>query len=333
MEKQTDTRQDFTKAEDKNALQAQSTGLAGVAYSGSFLLSSKDAAEYRAYKKQKKVAEIMSALARSEGVVAGGEDVQRICERALRLKQAAVKLTPTRLAQTAEFLSPKVKIDCIIGGNGETLTKVKAYEAKQAIKRMAGELTLVVPPSMLSACRYTELRREIKRMRRVAKKVCLKVYADGKIPQTTLSRLARICSETEVDFLSVPYFLGCEKLRFDLTGKCKLEVSEVETLADYQKMIQAGVGRIVTKHIGEIYSEWMKEADKVAAEAVREIPMPNALPVVSSQGEKKTEGKAEEKAEEKKPPTSVTALIVAEEKKTVEQGKAQKDEGKELKFV
>ena len=38
---------------------------------GRLLLSEKDAAEYYAYKKQKKIAHIMGALARSEGVVDG----------------------------------------------------------------------------------------------------------------------------------------------------------------------------------------------------------------------------------------------------------------------
>ncbi len=316
MENQSAEKMDFTKAEGgktTSSVQQAQTLNAGVLERAelAFLLSSKDAAEYRAYKKQKKVAEIMSAIARSEGVLASGEDAQRVCERAARLKQAALKLTPSWLPQATQFLSAAVKIDCIIGGNGETLTKVKAFEAKQVMKQGAGELTLMIAPSMLSACRYTEIRREIKRVRKVTKKACLKVFADGKTPMATLSRLARICSETEVDFFSVSYAVGCEKLRFELGGGCRLEISEVETLADFQRLIKAGVDRIVTTRIWTMYTEWLKEAEAAAAKAVTEFPMPRALPAPAVATE------TQPTVAQKTPPTAVTALIVAEEKKDV----------------
>ena len=319
MENQSAEKMGFTKAEgaqtpvdnmsEKQAQAPCERDLTNTELSG-FLLSSKDAAEYRAYKKQKKVAEIMSAIARSEGVVASGEDVQRVCERAGRLKQSAMKLAPSWLSQTIEFLPAAVKMDCIIGGNGETLTRVKAFEAKQVMKRGARELTLVLAPSMVSACRYTEIRREIKRLRKVTKKACLKVAADGKMPPTTLSRLARICSETEVDFFSVSHAAGCEKLRFDLGGRCRLEVSEVDTLADFQRLIKAGVDRIVTTKIWTMYTEWLKEAEAAAAQAVTELPLPRALPALVKEG-----GKGETVGLQKAAPTAVTALIVAEGKK------------------
>ena len=89
-------------------------------------LSPQDAEEYRAYKRRKKVEEIMSAIAKSEASLLNGEDPQRVCERAIRLKQAAIKVPPSWLPKAKTYLGgSKVKIDCVIGGNGETLTKVK----------------------------------------------------------------------------------------------------------------------------------------------------------------------------------------------------------------
>ena len=229
-------------------------------------LSQTDAEEYRAYKKRKKLTEISYAFSRSEGTLMGAEDTQKTCERATRLKQAAVKLPLSKLSQAAFYLAgSRVKLDCVVGGAGETLTKVKAYETKIALRRHAKEITLVLTPSLTDACRYGEIRREVKRLRRIAKKAELKVYVGRKLSLTVLGRLARIASEAGARYFSIPYFLGCERLRMDLTGGCQLEVCDVETLADFRKLMDAGVGRIVTEKSWELYSEWLKETSETFA--------------------------------------------------------------------
>lgn len=302
MEKQTEQKREFTQEKAKNESGTQlGANVTNVRQSGvGLMLSPQDAAEYRAYKRQRKLSEISSAISRSSAIITGKEDVASVCERALRLRQNSIKLRPSRLLQTAGCLSPLVKIDCIVGGDGETLTKVKAYEAKQAAKRFAKEITLIITPSWVADCRYSEIKREIKKMRRVTKKLCLKVFIDENTSPTTRSRLARICSEAEVDYVSVPYFLGCERLRFDLSGKCRLEVVGVETLADYKKMVGAGVQRIVSSHIWEIYMEWLKEAEKQAMSLGTELPA-----IVVAQNAETTV---------KKPASAVTTALVAVEK-------------------
>lgn len=227
-------------------------------------LSAQDAEEYRAYKRRKKVEEIMSAIAKSEASLLHGEDPQRVCERAIRLKQAAVKAPPTWLPQAKTYLGgSKVKIDCVIGGNGETLTKVKTYEMRVALRGGARELTVMVSPSLLVQGKFAEIKKELKKLSRVAKKAVFKVWVHSDYSFATLSKMARVCCETGVKYFCVPYFTGCEKLRFDLTNGCQMEISEVENLSDYRKLCEAGVGRIVTCNVWEIYCEWMKEADQI----------------------------------------------------------------------
>jgi len=227
-------------------------------------LSPADAEEYYAYKKQKKIAEILDAFSRSEGVIGAKEDAQRVTERALRIHQAAVRVTPVRFLQSREFLSRgKIKVDCLIGGDGETLPKVKAYETKLARKFGAEEITVVVTPSLVEIGQYVEIRKELKKIKRAVKNACMKVWVDKRYPYATLAHMGRICGELGIQYISVPYFAGCERLRFDLFGGCKLEVVGVDTLADFKKMTGAGVGRIVTSRGFEIYSEWMKEAEKI----------------------------------------------------------------------
>lgn len=252
MENQEQEKEDFTKANEDFSTEKRVS------------LSTQEAMEYRDYKRQKKRVEIMSALAKSEGVLTDKDDAGRISDRAAKLRQAAVRLTPTRLENAGEFfLRRSVAIDCVVGGTGETLAKVKAYETKAAVKLHAQEITLVLSPYQISHCRYVEIKREIKKVVRAAKKARVKVWVDKQYPRANLARLARICGELGVAYFCVPYFDGCEVLRMDMSRGCKLQVSEVENLEQYRRLIGAGVGRIVTTRAWEIYNEWMLEAEKI----------------------------------------------------------------------
>ena len=50
------------------------------------VISSQDAEDYKAFKRQKQIAEIMSAMSRTETSLLKTDSVQRACERAVRLK-------------------------------------------------------------------------------------------------------------------------------------------------------------------------------------------------------------------------------------------------------
>ncbi len=229
-------------------------------------LSPKEAEEYCAYKRQKKIAEIMSAMRRSESVLTGNDNAAKTCERASRLKQSAVRMTPTDMLHRGEvFVKNGVKIDCIIGGNGETFSAVKAFEAKQARKAGARELTFVLTPSLIANCRYTEIKKELKNLRKAVGKTVWKVRLERGYPSATLSRIARLCSEAGAHYLSMPYFAGCEGVQAELSGGCLLEVSGVDNLADFKKMAGAGTCRTISPRIWEIYTEWLAEADQAAS--------------------------------------------------------------------
>ncbi|MBR2622717.1 MAG: hypothetical protein IKD15_00655 [Clostridia bacterium] len=266
------------------------------------ILTAADAEEYYAYKKQKKINEIMGAMSQSEGVIELADDAQRAMERASRLRQAAVRMKSARFLQARGELSRrKIAADCLIGESGETLARVKAYEMKLVRKMGASELTVALTPSLIDACRYNEIRKELRILKRAVKKCVWKVWVDGHYPYTTLMRIARLVSEAGANFFSVPYFAGCEQLRFELYKGCRLEVVGVDTLADFKKMIGAGIGRIVTSRGYELYTQWLKEADKIQGEALKKTEQ---KPIDAPQNEVKKEEKAVDilKGGEKKNP-------------------------------
>lgn len=344
MDKQTLQKQTFTKGLKENGENASLVSKE----SGGLLLSPTDAEEYRVFKRQKRIAEVLSAISHSESVAFSGENVQRICERAARLRQAAVKVTPSGLETASTYLAnTPVKVDCVIGGTGETLAKVKAYEAKLAIKMRASELTVVLSPSLVNACKYGEIKRELKKICRAAKKTKIKVWVDKTYPYATIARLARIASEVGASYFCVPHFDGCEKLRFDVMGGCRLEVSDVETVSEFKRLLSLGVGRIVTDKVWEIYSEWMREAEKATVgipvkECVSNTPTaaveekrPQTCDTSQEKGEKKEEKTALNTALEEKNARSAERLLSTTPQKPFnpETDYRCRLEGSDLKFL
>ncbi len=272
-------------------------------------LNGKDAEEYRAFKRRKKMTEVTLSIARSEGSLFCGEDIQRVCERALRLKQAAIRLPLSKITQAKSYLaSGGVKLDCAVGGNGETLGRVKAYEARLAVKKGAKEITVALAPSLVDGCRYHEIRKELKGLKRAVGKAALKVRVDKIGAHGTLSRVARICSEVGAAYLCVPFFIGCERLRLDLTNGCMLEVYGVERVETFQKLTENGVERIGTDKAWEIYNDWMREAS--------ETPVAERVLPTSEGGEKE---------EEKVPACVSAAKILAAHERAKEEEKTADD--------
>lgn len=238
------------------------------------MLTQKEADEYCAYKRQKKISEIMAALRRTGSELTANDSAVRLGEQALRLRQAAVKMSPRELISRGEVIRRNgVRIDCIVGGDGETFASVKAYEAKKAMKEGAKEITLRITPSLIVNGRYTELRKEIKAVKRAVKRAVLKVRVEKVYPMATLERLTHICCEVGVSYFSLPYFNGCERLQTLCKGGCLLEVSGVETLPVFKEMAGAGIGRILIKRAWELYSEWLKEVETITVEREETPPL------------------------------------------------------------
>lgn len=247
-------------------------------YNGVYL-TKKDAEEYGEYKRRKKYAEINKAVSSSLSTTLWGEDTQRVCGRAIRLKQCAVKVPLTQVSQAYYYLlGYKVGIDCVVGLGGETLGKVKAYESRIALRKKANAITLILTPSLIDCCRYGEARKEIKKVKRAIGKNTLTVRVEKSYPQSTLSRLARLVSETGAKYFSVPYFKGCERLKADLFSGCGLEVTGVETEEIFRFLSKNGVDRIVSNSVAEIQASWLKEVESERFLSETEKPKEPPLP-------------------------------------------------------
>ena len=286
------------------------------------VLSPSEAEEFCEYKRQKRIAEVHAALSKSELSADRADptvgEIRKTAESAVRVQAAAVRVSPLYLPFLRNVLNGKgVAADCIVGGTGETTAKVKAYEAKLAVRAGAREITLVLSVSALKNGRTVDTRREIKRVCRKARRALVKVRADKSLTYAEMLRVGKLAADCGAKYLSVSFFPDCGRLKRDLHDGCMLEVTDVETAADYKSLIAAGAERIGTSHAEEIYAELLREAENysLAVNFAESITVSRPSSAVS-EGGSGTSGKPAEpaKAGSEKGKSAETPVKTAAEK-------------------
>ena len=249
-------------------------------------LSASEAEEYRAFKRQKRIREVETSFLKSEvSALSRGEGVSSLrfsVESAKRLNAFAVKVNPTGVALAKRLLSgSKTSVDCVVGGTGESFLKTKVFETKLARKSGAKEISLRPSLFAIKNGRFSEVKKEIKKVQKAAKKSTVKVIAERALCYNEILVLGKILSVLKGKFLSVEYFEGCEKLKRDLLDGCMLEVTGVKDAEVYRRLVSAGVERVVSDRAEELYHKLL---DRAKERPVLEFEPPKA-PVHTSSKE------------------------------------------------
>ena len=222
-------------------------------------LSPEELAEYAEYKRRKRETEISFTLRRLI-VDASRRETDRqalrlACESAKRLGAKTVLVSPVNVAQAKKLLSGSgVAVCCLVGGSGETLSSVKRFEVKKAIRLGAQEVRLVLCYSALSSGNVSCLRREIRSIRRAVKKRALSVsLEDHTVGAEQMALGVRLAAECRADSVCLPGEVDTLLLAAEVAnGRLKLDCSGVENSEQLRMLVKAGMSRAVTRNGEEI---------------------------------------------------------------------------------
>lgn len=250
---------------------ATAAGARGTAFTGaSIVLSPAEAEEYCVFKRKKRVDEVLAALKKT--VILPPEDlsaaeISKCAEAARGMKALALRVPSNKVAAARNAAAGGAAVDAIVGGNGETLWQVKRYEAKRALRDGAGRITLILSPSAVQTGKTGETKREIKKVCKAVKKrpvtVALPENVAARTDKAAWKKIAGLAADYGAKYLSVPFFAGAEELRTFLKDTCMLEVTGVQTAADFKTMIAAGAESIAVSAVacGKIRAELLAEAE------------------------------------------------------------------------
>lgn len=141
------------------------------------ILPEEEALEYEEFKRARRETAVTLMLKRVL-IDASRRETDRptlknACDMAAKLGCGGILVSPVRVSWARRNAKRDLRVVALVGGTGETLPAVKKTEAKKALSQGADEVRLVPCYSALFGHDLDFLKREVKKVRRAARKAVL----------------------------------------------------------------------------------------------------------------------------------------------------------------
>ncbi|MCI5792644.1 MAG: deoxyribose-phosphate aldolase [Lachnospiraceae bacterium] len=191
------------------------------------------------------------------------EDIKQICDDGIKYHTASVCIPPSFVKQASEYAKGQVKICTVIGfPNGYNTTKVKEFEAKDAVENGADEIDMVINLGWVKEGRYDLITEEIRTLKAVCKDKILKVIIETcLLTDDEKKELCRCVTDAKADYIKTStgfstagatfsdIKLFAENIGPDVKMKAAGGISSVE---DADEFLRLGADRLGTSRIVKI---------------------------------------------------------------------------------
>ena len=197
------------------------------------------------------------------------EEIKQICIDGIKYGCASVCIPPSFVKAAKAYTGDKIKICTVIGfPNGYNTTKVKCFEASDAVKNGADEIDMVINIGFLKDKKYDELLNEINEIKKACDGRLLKVIIETCL--LTDEEKIRACLDAvnaHADFVktSTGFSTGgatvedVKLMKQTVQDKALVKASGgIKDKDTFLKMIEAGASRIGASKGVEIIKELKK---------------------------------------------------------------------------
>lgn len=203
------------------------------------------------------------------------EEIQALCDDALRFGTASVCIPPSYVSFAAEYLKGRIRVCTVIGfPNGYNTAEVKAFEASRAVAEGADEIDMVINIGFLKDGRLKEVAEEIAAVRRATKDKILKVIIETCL-LTEEEKIAMCCivGEAGADYIktSTGFSTGGATAEdvalFAKHVKKPLRIKAaggIKTLADAEEFISLGADRLGTSRVVKLIKNELEKKNEVS---------------------------------------------------------------------
>ena len=131
------------------------------------------------------------------------EEIKQICIDGIKYGCASVCIPPSFVKAAKAYTGDKIKICTVIGfPNGYNTTKVKCFEASDAVKNGADEIDMVINIGFLKDKKYDELLNEINEIKKACDGRLLKVIIETcLLSDDEKIKMCEIVSQSNADFI------------------------------------------------------------------------------------------------------------------------------------
>lgn len=186
------------------------------------------------------------------------DKVLKVCEEAKQFDFASVCIPPAYIETVAKELKGTNVLTCTVIGFplGNTTTETKEFETKDAIKKGAQEIDMVLNVGELKNQNYDYVKNDVEKVVKAAGGKTVKVILETcLLTKEEIKKACELCVEAKAHFVktSTGFSTGgatiedVKLMAETVNGKAKVKASGgVRTLDDANKMIEAGASRIGT---------------------------------------------------------------------------------------
>ncbi len=197
---------------------------------------------------------------------AAWDDVKEILDDTIRYDAAAACIQPYYVEMAKEYVGDRAKICTVIGfPNGYNTLEAKVFETKDAIKKGADEVDMVINLCQIKAGLYDLVQAEIEAVREASSGKILKVIVEtSELTEEEKIKLCKVVSESGADYIKTSTgFTERGATREDIklfseniyNGLKIKAAGGIKTLDDAIDFIELGADRLGTSRIIKIVKE------------------------------------------------------------------------------
>lgn len=197
------------------------------------------------------------------------EEIKQICDDGMRYETASVCIPPSYVEQAKNYVGDRLKICTVIGfPNGYNTTAVKEFETKDALKKGADEIDMVINLGWVKDGRFDLVEKEIRTLKDACGGNVLKVIIETcLLTEEEKVKMCEVVTNSGADFIKTSTGFSTSGATFADVALFKEHVGPqvkikaaggISSFADAEKFVELGVDRLGTSRLVKI----MKQNEK-----------------------------------------------------------------------
>ena len=197
------------------------------------------------------------------------EEIRQICNDGMRYETASVCIPPSYVEQAKNYVGDRLKICTVIGfPNGYNTTAVKEFETKDALKKGADEIDMVINLGWVKDGRFDLVEKEIRTLKDACGGNVLKVIIETcLLTEEEKVRMCEVVTNSGADFIKTSTGFSTSGATFADVALFKEHVGPqvkikaaggISSFADAEKFVELGADRLGTSRLVKI----MKQNEK-----------------------------------------------------------------------
>lgn len=197
------------------------------------------------------------------------EEIRQICNDGMRYETASVCIPPSYVEQAKNYVGDRLKICTVIGfPNGYNTTAVKEFETKDALKKGADEIDMVINLGWVKDGRFDLVEKEIRTLKDACGGNVLKAIIETcLLTEEEKVKMCEVVTNSGADFIKTSTGFSTSGATFADVALFKEHVGPqvkikaaggISSFADAEKFVELGADRLGTSRLVKI----MKQNEK-----------------------------------------------------------------------